>query len=148
MATGRGDVFLPLGLQCFIPQAAQATAAVLDQWAIATTLLPFAIPSMGNKVFSCYLVSKCACLVRILHCSNCYSEHCLIKQFKENGYIAIECALTLLHLESSNGVCILPLKLSEICSGVICFYNTESSLEMEATKAIQIALQSSPHHMG
>ena len=93
-------------------------------------------------------MSKCACLVRILHCSNCYSEHCLIKQFKENGYIAIECALTLLHLESSNGVCILPLKLPEICSGVICFYNTELSLEMEATKAIQIALQSSPHHMG
>lgn len=131
-----------------IPRAAQAPAAVLDQLSIATTLLPFGIPKMGNKVFSCYLLSECACLVRILHCLDCDSEQCLIKHFKENEYIAVECVLTFSHLESFNGLCISPLKLPEIYSGVICFYNAELSLEMEATKAIQIALQSSPHHMG
>lgn len=69
LATESGDAFLPLGLQSFIAQAAQATAAVLDQLSIATTSLPFGMQKMGNKVFSCHLVSKCACLVRILHCS-------------------------------------------------------------------------------
>ena len=77
LATESGDA-LPLGLQWFIAQAAQATAAVLDQLSIATTLLPFSMQKMGNKVFSCHLMSTCACLVRILHCSWCYSEHCLI----------------------------------------------------------------------
>jgi len=52
VATGSGDVFLPLGLQWFTPQAAQATAGVLDQLSVVTTLLPFAIPNMGNKVLA------------------------------------------------------------------------------------------------